>query len=508
MARFRVFDQAPDYQYWGGLPPPVDASMVVAKTSSSFVFSLANTGDYAGWTMTIEGSGFKYANDGSGTQEPVSGRVSSITITDGTSNTVMVIDQFPSGQRPYLEDLYATMFDTGGDWAPWPNTNNFFTLLTNYGDTIIGSDDGDDIFTGRNMGNDTIMAMGGHDYVKGDAGNDTIDGGDGNDTLTYTESFYDYTAYRGIKLNAATGKVTDCWGGTDTISNFEEYHGSRMKDVIIGSDADREVFRGFRGADTINGKGGTRDWVRYDQDEHYGGKRGIVCNLDNGTGKNGDIKGTIRDGFGQIDIILNIERVVGTNHNDKFVGSGESNVFRGLDGRDTFNGRAGFDAVEFVNTAGPVNVNLLLTRGQIIDDGFGYTEKAVNIERLVGTNFDDTLRGDDKDNELEGGDGQDTLRGNGGSDRFYYDQMSAFGDKVLDFISGEDTFAFSSGNIGISTNWQLASDSSGVTTGDSTFYMSGRDLMLDVDGTGGGAAVVVATIQAGGTVAIGDFEVF
>ena len=47
-----------------------------------------------------------------------------------------------------------------------------------------------------------------------------------------------------------------------------------------------------------------------------------------------------------------------------------------------------------------------------------------------------------------------------------------------------------------------------MTNGESTFYMSGRDLMLDIDGTGGTAAVLVATIQAGGTVAASDFDVY
>lgn len=482
--------------------------MVTERTSTSLAFTLATNGNYAGWSINIEGTGFKYLKNGTAALEPVAGRVTKVTITDGTSNTVMIVDQIPNAQQPYLEDVYATLFDTGGDWAGSPNTWDFFTLLTNYGDTFIGSNDADDFFTGRNFGNDTIMAMGGNDFVKGDAGNDTLDGGDGGDTLAYIESFYDYTSYRGINLNVATGKVIDCWGGTDTISNFEEYQGSRFRDVMIGSDADREVFRGFRGADTIDGKGGTRDQIRYDSDAHYGGKRGIICNLDNGTGKNGDIKGTIRDGFGQTDTVLNIERVVGTNYNDKFAGSREDNVFVGLDGRDNYNGRAGTDRVDFWDAPNAININMMLDKGQVIDDGHGNTETMKNIEDIIGSDHDDTIRGDNNANQIEGGYGADNLRGNGGADRFHFDEAGSFGDSIADFTSGEDLFSFNGGVIGLTAGWKFANGAGGVTNGESTFYMSGRDLMLDIDGTGGTAAVLVATIQAGGTVAASDFDVY
>src|SRR5206468_1231418 len=107
------------------------------------------------------------------------------------------------------------------------------------------------LLTGGNPGNDTVNGNGGNDYIKGDAGSDTLDGGSGFDTLSYNQSFFDPYAYKGINLNATTGIVKDCWGGTDHISNFEHYVGSRYKDTLIGSTASHENFEGLRGADKI-----------------------------------------------------------------------------------------------------------------------------------------------------------------------------------------------------------------------------------------------------------------
>ena len=103
----------------------------------------------------------------------------------------------------------------------------------------------------------------------------------------------------------------------------------------------------MRGVDTIDGSGGNRDEARYDEDERWGGSRGIVVNLET-SNVGGHIQGTIRDGFGQVDKVIDIERVVGTSKNNSFTGSSAENWFDGLAGKDTFKGGGGFDFIAFI----------------------------------------------------------------------------------------------------------------------------------------------------------------
>ena len=53
----------------------------------------------------------------------------------------------------------------------------------------------------------------------------------------------------------------------------------------------------------------------------------------------------------------------------------------------------------------------------LITDPFGDTDLIFNLEAFSGTDYDDTLTGDNFDNALKGRDGDDTLDGGGGSDR-------------------------------------------------------------------------------------------
>ncbi len=205
MAKFQIYDAAPDYQSWADLPAPRQLSRITDGASNTiFAFELAGTGTYAGWKMTCEGTGFTWLANKDGVVEPISGRIDRLRITDGLSNTIALVEQFPDAQRPEISDVYNLMFDGAGDWSRsmW----DLLTSITNYADTINGSAHGDDIFSGRNLGNDSIFGFKGNDIVRGNAGTDYYDGGDDYDTLTFVDSFTDYTAYRGINLNSATAR--------------------------------------------------------------------------------------------------------------------------------------------------------------------------------------------------------------------------------------------------------------------------------------------------------------
>ena len=513
MAKITISNAAPSNFFWAELQPPIDPALVITRSGTTFSFEFEPGSAYDGWTMTATGNGFKYLANTDGVPEPTDGLISAITIRDDANNVVLTINSFASAQRPELADVYARLFDTGSD--SYPNMFDLFTSLTNYNDTITGSDHDDSIFSSRNLGNDTIDAGGGNDFVDGTAGNDSLNGGSGFDTLSYAESFFDPTALKGITLDVTAGTVADCWGGTDTFSNFETYQGSRFKDVMTGSATDGETFIGLRGNDIINGSGGTRDWAMYADDARYGGRRGIIVDLDDGSGANGNIQGTIRDGFGNTDTVINIERVKGTQFADTFVGSELNNTFVGNGGKDSFDGVGGSDRVAFWDnqwqgaTAGVV-VDLTRATGQIRNDGFGNVETALNIENVAGGNLDDTIKGNNNVyNFIEGNEGADTLAGGTGADGFGYYNLNHFGDSITDFQTGVDElyFAYLDGlattPISFRVGNSVAADAG--TTG--AFYFKTSDLTLyyDQDGTGSAfTGVAVLTVQAGGSIAAGD----
>lgn len=288
---------------------------------------------------------------------------------------------------------------------------------------------------------------------------------------------------------------------------------------MIGSDADRERFMGLRGADTIDGGGGTRDEVRYDRDAKFGGDRGIRVNLDDGTGINGNIQGTIRDGFGQIDTVRNIERVGGTMKNDVFIGSAENNAFAGIGGKDSFDGKGGFDHLNFQwndwhDGQTGIIVNLAKANGQILNDGYGNVENAISIEGIWGTELDDNIQGNDVDNYFEGAGGADTLRGRGGVDTFGWWNSNHFGDTILDFASGVDKLSFDANAeiAGLTSSSFFFNTGTSATAGAGAsffFNAANRTLFYDRDGTGGAfSGLAVVTIQAGGTIVASDIEIW
>lgn len=99
--------------------------------------------------------------------------------------------------------------------------------------------------------------------------------------------------------------------------------------------------------------------------------------------------------------LFTLERLVGSDQNDTFVFSSSS-----LSGFTRVDGGAGQDAVSFAGA----------TVGQTVSLS---SSLFLNIERLVGSAFDDGLTGDSQANLLWGGDGSDVLNGGLGADGLY-----------------------------------------------------------------------------------------
>jgi Ca2+-binding RTX toxin-like protein len=98
---------------------------------------------------------------------------------------------------------------------------------------------------------------------------------------------------------------------------------------------------------------------------------------------------------------------------DDLYGGGGNDTLIGDGGGDSLNGGAGVDTASYYTCPNGLTADLL-DPGNNTQDAIGDTY--VSIENLVGTQRNDTLRGNNAANTIDGGFGDDTLEGNGGND--------------------------------------------------------------------------------------------
>ncbi|OYU39566.1 MAG: hypothetical protein CFE33_09330 [Pseudorhodobacter sp. PARRP1] len=517
-----------DLNNWPGrLLEATDGATIVAKTATNFTFRYPASHDFANYLIVVQGTGFSY--DGS---EPIDGRMTQVRIFDSTGAVVITFANLQT--NPFSADFaqfYSNVFGSGNsDAGPGPDGKTAWAHLLSGNDIINGTAFNDNRgLVGLDFGNDTYNMGAGDDYVNGGMGNDTYNGGDGFDTLTFVETTFNEgaPAFRGATFNIAQNRVLDPWGGTDVISGFERYEGSRFDDVYNGS-SERDRFSGLRGRDTIDGGDNSfdsignltddhRDEVSYAGDYWQGGFKGIRVNLETSL-VNGSITGTVRDGFGNLDTVIDIERVSGTRYADTFVGSRTNNHFWGGEGKDTFNGADGFDTLRmdrwFADTPiGNVSVDLSLATNQVLNDGFGNVEVALNMEAVTAGSGNDTLKGNRFDNYIEGGQGADIMTGGGGLDSFGWWETAQLGqgDRVTDFNINQDRFEFEvAGFQNMTTTLSLVNGTAATTVGLGTFVFNtvNDTLYWDADGAGGAAALAVVQLNNISNLSASNFDLY
>lgn len=521
-------------QDWPGrlLEAPTGTTVLTQNATTFLVRYPASGGAYPNYRLEVTGTGFTYNNG-----EPIAGTMTRVRVLDGSGNVVITFGAL--GANPVANDFsqfYASVFGTLGNDGEGVGTEPMmaWSHLMAGNDTITGTNGVDDQgIVGFDLGNDVYNMLGGDDWIVGGFGNDTYNGGDGFDTLSFNETNYimGAAAFRGATINVQTGVVLDPWGGTDRITGIEEFRGSRLADSFIGSNTERDRFMGLRGRDTFDGGANSydgagvvtddrRDEVRYDRDVRDGGRRGIVVDLETSFAS-GSVRGTIRDGFGNLDTVIDIERVIGTKFNDTFVGSRMNNVFAGMEGVDSYNGGAGFDTINFgrsYGSGGPtagIRVDFTRASGQIQNDGFGNVENAISIEAVWGTARGDSVRGGAAAEEFALHDGRDTMTGGGGSDTFVWESRAEFGDGdvVTDFAAtgaAADKLAFYTPDIaGMNTTLRLVNGTAATTAQATFIYNAANDtLYWDPDGTGATAALAVVKLTNVASLSASNFELW
>lgn len=374
---------------------------------------------------------------------------------------------------------------------------------TRFDDSIRG-DSNDNALSGG-AGADNLSGGEGNDLLVGGIGADRMDGGTGIDTASYRDElgavFVNLTLGRGYG-NAAEG---------DTMTSVENATGTAYNDVLIGSQGDN-VLDGGAGSDLLIGALGAdhlvgglgNDTVSYEDNQG-----GVFANLATRSGFNNSAQGDTYD---------NVENLVGGIYADFLIGDDGINRLEGGDGNDVLIGGLGpdilvggngIDTASYEDNQGAVQVSLATGRGT---GNAAEGDQLFGIENLTGSAFADVLTGDANANRLDGGLGADRLTGGAGADTFVIYSADGAVDTITDFETGIDRIEMSGSATGMAAG---ALASSAFHTGSAAhdaddrviFDAANGNLWFDSDGTGAVAAVLIAQVQVGVTLSLGDFVI-
>jgi Ca2+-binding RTX toxin-like protein len=288
---------------------------------------------------------------------------------------------------------------------------------------------GDDELTGGN-GGDTVSGGDGEDKLLGGSGDDTISGGTGNDRLEGQNG--------NDQLDGQAGDDTHSGGdGNDTVQN------SLGNDLIDGG-----AHTTFITSDVLSNVNLYADGTV---------QQGLTIDL--------AATGPQDTGGGGIDVIVNMEDILGSPFDDVLRGSEEANLITGADGndfvgtrggadrlfggqgsdtldpgvdnlQDTVSGDDGNDTVSYATRSTPIQVTL--ADGVDGAGGSGETADVLKLlENITGGSGGDTLTGNSAANVINGGPGQDQLQGGGGNDTLLARDAGA---DALNCGSGQDSF--------------------------------------------------------------------
>ena len=335
-----------------------------------------------------------------------------------------------------------TSATSGGD-AAGDEISEFERILgSNHDDELIG-DNGLNFLFG-NDGADTILGAAGNDQIRGGAGADVLQGGAGSDWLDYRGS----NGGVAVNLNQATASGGHADG--DQIGGFERLYGSVQSDSLTGNagnnviyaNAGNDTLRGGDGNDVLRGNAGAdvlRGGNGVDALDYRGSQGAVTVDLSARTVSGGDAAGDSILGFENVYGTRGADVIRGDGGNnllrgdsgaDQLFGGGGNDVIRGGAGADTLAGESGLDWLDYRGSNAGVSVNLLTGA---VSGGHAARDQISGFERVFGSDFNDTLTGDETSNTFLGGDGSDRLNGGGGND-------------ILKGQGGGDVFVFNAGS--------------------------------------------------------------
>jgi Ca2+-binding RTX toxin-like protein len=413
-------------------------------------------------------------------------------------------------------------------------------------DTVIGDSEGNEIY-GRD-GADRLYGGNGDDTLDGGPGVNFLYGGSGFDTAAFTWSRK--SVFVELSDNDLGGRSTGLGAQSDAdifetaLYSIEGITGSATASDIISGNKYSNILKGLGGHDVLKGGGGN--------DELHGGAGRDT--IDGGVGSDiasyydeDYVKVALDNSFSRAgavgnDVFISIEGLGGSNTgNDMLRGDSRSNKLFGFGGNDQLYGSAGNDFIEGGSGADMVDGGMgqdsasyfsegravLSLDGSYRAAGSASGDKLVSIENIFGSNFggdkltgngfanylsgnggNDSLYGKSGNDVLKGGLGVDVVSGGAGNDVFVFESVAAFGDKLLDFSSGDRiAIGFGEGPLLDKIYFQAGSTNQAKTQyAHFIFRTTDSTLWYDVDGSGKSfAPTLVATFTNGYDLSAADF---
>ncbi|MBX7457182.1 hypothetical protein K3152_02885 [Qipengyuania sp. 1NDH17] len=259
------------------------------------------------------------------------------------------------------------------------------TLTGNEQDNYLAGQNG--TFIGG-LGNDT--------YRVWETGTIVENAGEGIDTVVVN---YDYTLGENLE-NLSYREANYANGRTLTGNSVDNIiTGSNGSETLLGMDGDDTIYADVAGAELSE---------VYDPDD------------------------TVRGGSGND----HLHAVYG---NDTLYGENGWDTLYSGEGDDLLDGGNGTDTVSYANSAAAVTVDLGI-QGIAQDTGGAGMDTLIDVERLAGSAFDDTLHAGDLSTAIYGGDGFDDIVGGIGSDFLFGDEGNdnLYGGNGWDKLYGGD----------------------------------------------------------------------
>jgi len=379
------------------------------------------------------------------------------------------------------------------------------SVIVNLATLQIGNDGYGNIETIQNIENingggadDTLYGDGMSNTIYGNAGADNLKGGDGNDVLYGDDVTNSHGAFADTLNGEAGADTLYGSGGNDTLD------GGLDDDLLDGKEGS-DLFYGSGGNDTFSDSGTTGiDTVSYTTSTKrvvaFVDSDGLIEVTDgtlSGTVDSPSVSGVTVSNVGTDTIVGGIEAYIGSSYADNFFsttlsstltarpsdtliingGGGNDTIYGGTstdtlsgdDNDDTISGFAGadiliggngWDSVSYVYDVAGVKVNLasgINAYGQAsgsATDSWGTTDTLTSFERVLGSNYADTITGNSSSDDLRGNAGDDWFGMTSGNDTIYGGETTETLGDTIDYF-----YATSAGvNVDLSTYSSVGTD--------------------------------------------------
>ena len=380
-----------------------------------------------------------------------------------------------------------------------------------------------------NNGANLLNGGGGGDYLVGWGGDDTylifsggaiiIENLNGGRDVVYTSVSYALAA--GVYVEALS---TDSIAGTNAINLF----GNAFNNEIYGNN----------GANILNGGGGGDYLVGWGGDDTYLIFSGAEIIIENQNGGRDVVYTSVSYALaaGSYVEALSTDSIAGTNainlfgnaFNNEIYGNNGANILNGGGGGDYLVGWGGDDTYLIFNGTEIIIENQNGGRDVVYTSlsyalDAGVSVEALSTDSIAGTNainltgneFGNEVYGNNGANVLNGGGAADYIIGYGGADSFAFTTALGGGniDILADFSVADDTILLENAVFTGLANGALAAGAfvTGAAAGDAddriVYNSATGQIFFDADGSGGGAQIHFATVNAGTVLTASDFTV-